>query len=123
MLSGNDSTKIRDQVIGVLTKFNTPTLNLESQIVQPGYTRTFKQCLFVDKSGKMQEMELVVEFIRGYILEDQLEVPENELNKFYNFAIRKINLSCIKKEAEKKETNENKDNNKQDNNDNLENIF
>lgn len=86
MLSGNDSTKIRDQVIGVLTKFNTPTLNLESQIVQPGYTRTFKQCLFVDKSGKMQEMELVVEFIRGYILEDQLEVPENELNKFYSLA-------------------------------------
>lgn len=86
MLSGNDSTKIRDQVIGVLTKFNTPTLNLESQIVQPGYTRTFKQCLFVDKTGKMQEMELVVEFIRGYILEDQLEVPENELNKFYSLA-------------------------------------
>ncbi len=86
MLSGNDSTKIRDQVIGVLTKFNTPTLNLESQIVQPGYTRTFKQCLFVDKTGKMQEMELVVEFIRGYIIEDQLEVPENELNLFYSLA-------------------------------------
>lgn len=86
LLSGNDSTKIRDQVIGVLTKFNTPTLNLESQIVQPGYTRTFKQCLFVDKTGKMQEMELVVEFVRGYILEDQLEVPENELNKFYTLA-------------------------------------
>ena len=86
MLSGNDSTKIRDQVIGVLTKFNTPTLNLESQIVQPGYTRTFKQCLFVDKSGKMQEMELVVEFIRGYIIEDQLDIPENELNKFYTLA-------------------------------------
>ena len=68
MLSGNDSTKIRDQVIGVLTKFNTPTLRLDSQIVQPGYTRTLKQCLFVDKTGKMQEMELVVEFIRGYII-------------------------------------------------------
>lgn len=84
MLSGMDSTKIRDQVIGVLTKFNTPTLNLESQIVQPGYTRTFKQCLYVDKTGKMQEMELVVEFIRGYIIETQVEVPENELNKFYS---------------------------------------
>jgi len=83
MLSGMDSTKIRDQVIGVLTKFNTPTLNLESQIVQPGYTRTLKQCLYVDKTGKMQEMELVVEFIRGYIIEDQLEISEAELNKFY----------------------------------------
>lgn len=86
LLSGNDSTKIRDQVIGVLTKFNTPTLNLESQIVQPGYTRTFKQCLYVDKSGKMQEMELVVEFVRGYIIEEQLEVPQNEMNPYYTLA-------------------------------------
>ena len=83
LLSGNDSTKIRDQVVGVLTKFNTPSLNLETPIVQPGYTRTFKQCLFVDKTGKMQEMELVVEFIRGYILESQLEIDPNELNPFY----------------------------------------
>ena len=86
LLSGNDSTKIRDQVIGVLTKFNTPTLRLDSQIVQPGYTRTLKQCLFVDKTGKMQEMELVVEFIRGYIIEENLEVPENELNLFYSLS-------------------------------------
>ena len=83
LLSGNDSTKIRDQVIGVLTKFNTPTLNLESQIVQPGYTRTFKQCLYVDKTGKMQEMELVVEFVRGYIIEDQLNLDPSEMNPFY----------------------------------------
>ncbi|MBR2828163.1 MAG: ATP-binding protein, partial [Bacilli bacterium] len=83
LLSGNDSTKIRDQVIGVLTKFNTTSLNLETPIVQPGYTRTFKQCLFVDKTGKMQEMELVVEFIRGYILEHQVEIDKSELNPFY----------------------------------------
>ena len=82
LLSGSDSTKIRDQVIGVLTKFNTPTLNLESQIVQPGYTRTLKQCLFVDKTGKMQEMELVVEFIRGYIIEDAF-IDETDANPFY----------------------------------------
>ena len=86
LLSGNDSTKIRDQVMGVLTKFNTPTLSLNSQIVQPGYTRTLKQCLFVDKTGKMQEMELVVEFIRGYIQEDNMEVKPEELNPFYTLA-------------------------------------
>lgn len=83
LLSGNDSTKIRDQVIGVLTKFNTVSLSLSSQIAQPGYVRTLKQCLFVDKSGKMQEMELVVEFIRGYIMEEEEEIKEEDLNKFY----------------------------------------
>lgn len=86
LLSGNDSTKIRDQVIGVLTKFNTPTLSLNSQIVQPGYTRTLKQCLFVDKTGKMQEMELVVEFVRGYIQEDSTDVDPSEMNPFYSLA-------------------------------------
>ena len=83
LLSGADSTKIRDQVMGVLTKFNTTTLNLESQIVQPGYTRTLKQCLFVDKTGKMQEMELVVEFIRCYIIEDEV-LDESDANPYYS---------------------------------------
>ncbi len=83
LLSGAESTKIRDQVIGVLTKFNTPTLSLESQIVQPGYVRTLNQCLYIDKTGKMQEMELVVEFIRGYILDSQADVDANDINPFY----------------------------------------
>ena len=83
LLSGNDSTKIRDQVIGILTKFNTPTLRLDSQIVQPGYVRTLKQCLYVDKTGKMQEIELVVEFVRAYIMDEAVEIPEEELNRFY----------------------------------------
>ena len=86
LLSGNDSTKIRDQVTGVLTKFNTPTLKLDSSIVQPGYTRTLKQCLFVDQTGKMQEMELVVEFIRSYIIESEVDIPEEELNRFYSLS-------------------------------------
>lgn len=86
LLSGDDSTKIRDQVTAVLTKFNTSELNLESQIVQPGYVRTLKQCLFVDKTGKMQEMELVVEFIRGYISEEDEAIPQEELNPYYTLA-------------------------------------
>ena len=42
-------------------------LDVYKRQAQPGYVRTLKQCLYVDKAGKMQEMELVVEFIRGYI--------------------------------------------------------
>lgn len=83
LLSGDESTKIRDQVTAVLTKFNTPDLNLESQIIQPGYVRTLKQCLYVDKTGKMQEMELVVEFISGYIVDVEEEVNADDLNPFY----------------------------------------
>ena len=72
--SGKDSIKIRDQVTAVLSTFNTDLLNLNSQIIQPGYIRTLKQCIYVDNSGKMQEMELVVNFISTFVIEG-FEIP------------------------------------------------
>lgn len=73
--SGKDSSKIRDQIIAILTTYQTKDLNLESQITQPGYVRTLRQCLYIDKTGKMQEMELVVDFISTFIVEG-LEIPD-----------------------------------------------
>ncbi len=72
--SGKDSIKIRDQITAVLTTFNTDMLNLSSEIRQPGYIRTLKQCIYVDNSGKMQEMELVVNFIQTFVMEGY-EIP------------------------------------------------
>ncbi len=72
--SGKDSIKIRDQVTAVLSTYNTELLNLNSQIIQPGYVRTLKQCIYVDNSGKMQEMELVVNFISTFVIEG-FEIP------------------------------------------------
>ena len=83
LLSGSDSTKIRDQVTAILTKFSTNELNLESKISQPGYVRTLKQCLYIDKTGKMQEMELVVEFIRSFVYDEMEEINPTSLNRFY----------------------------------------
>ena len=84
LLSGKDSVKVRDQVTAVLTKFNTPDLNLETTIAQPGYVRTLKQCLYIDKTGKMQEMELVTQFISNYITDgiENLDIDNNQ-NSFY----------------------------------------
>lgn len=81
LLSGANSTKIRDQVTAVLTKFNTRDLNLETQIVQPGYVRTLKQCLFIDKSGKFQEIELVTEFIRSFINKEFDEIKSSDIEE------------------------------------------
>lgn len=81
--SGKDSSKIRDQLIAILTTYGTPELNLESKIVQPGYIRTLRQCLFVDKAGRMQEMELVVDFISSFIVEG-LEIPDPKGDVPYN---------------------------------------
>ena len=85
LLSGANSTKIRDQVTAILTKFNTEELNLETEIVQPGYIRTLKQCLYIDKTGKFQEIELVTEFIRSFILKEADQNSSITSNQcFYN---------------------------------------
>ena len=83
LLSGSDSVKIHDQVLAVLTKFNTNSLNANTKIAQPGYIRTLKQCLYVDKTGKMQDMEVVVDFIRTFIIDEDVEIPPTELNQYY----------------------------------------
>ena len=82
LLSGGESTKIRDQVIAILTKFKTEELNLESKIVIPGYARTLKQCLYIDNTGKMQEMELVVSFVNSFI-DDSLKIEELKAPIYY----------------------------------------
>ena len=95
LVSGKDSTKIRDQVMAVLTNFNTKDLNLESLIVQPGYTRTLRQLLYTDKTGKMQEMQVVVDFMNQFIVDGlELKTPDGsvpfsliDLEKALNFAL------------------------------------
>ncbi len=81
--SGLDSIKIRDQVTAILSSYNTSMLNLESIISQPGYDRTLKQCIYVDNSGKMQEMELVVNFISTFVMEE-FELPDPKGDVMYN---------------------------------------
>ncbi|MEG2448058.1 MAG: ATP-binding protein [Bacilli bacterium] len=95
LMSGTESVKIRDQITAVLTNFHTNELNLDSEISQPGYIRNLKQCLFVDKTGKMQEMELVVEFINQFIISGlELKTPDgtvpytlNDLENAISFAL------------------------------------
>lgn len=65
--SGKPAPVLRDQIIAILSTFNTSTLNLESQVVVPGWTRTLKQCLIIDKDGKMAAIEVLTEFIHSFI--------------------------------------------------------
>ena len=77
--SGNPPAQIRDQIFSILSYYNTPELNLETPIFQPGYTRPLKQCLLIDASGKIREMELLTNFIQKYIQEDlKITLPDEE---------------------------------------------
>ena len=66
LTSGKSSSHIRDQIIAVLSHYNTETLNLDAIIHQPGYDRTFRQCLLIDDQGKMNAIFEVVKFLEKF---------------------------------------------------------
>ena len=77
LASGKAPAQIRDQIFSILSHFNTKDLNLDTPIYQPGYTRPLKQCLLIDASGKIREMELLTTFISAFLVDDvNLSLPD-----------------------------------------------
>ena len=68
--SGKQPTQVRDQIIAVLTSYNTPDINLDTIIAQPGYNRTLRQCLNIDNQGKMSAVSLVVDMLSKFAKTD-----------------------------------------------------
>ena len=73
LTSGKNPAQIRDQIFSILSYYNTSELNLETPIFQPGYTRPLKQCLLIDQTGKIRDMELLMTFMQKF-LDDSLEL-------------------------------------------------
>ena len=85
--SGRPAPQIRDQIFSILTSYNTTELNLDTIIYQPGYTRPLKQCLLIDASGKIRDMELVMNFLEGFLTEDyELTLPDGS----YMYTIQEL---------------------------------
>ena len=82
LTSGRAPAQIRDQVIAVLTSFFTKDINLEAKIVQPGYVRTIRQCLNIDQTGKINTIQLVIEYLEKFI-NDELELNRDMKPKDY----------------------------------------
>lgn len=95
LYSGSPAGQIRDHLTAVLTSFKTADLNLDTKLIQPGYIRTLRQCLLIDKDGKLHEIQLVTEFISQFIKEGlDLELPDgtypytlNHLKEAFDFAL------------------------------------
>ena len=88
MFSSRTNVEIRTRITAVLSKFNTSTLNLDSEISEPGWTRTLRQCLFIDNAGKISNIELVTKFLQSFVKDNlELVMPDGSfsytLNEYY----------------------------------------
>lgn len=93
--SGKQASQIRDQIFSVLSYYNTSELNLDTILYQPGYNRPLKQCLIIDATGKIREMELIMNFMSDFITDDyELTLPDgsfkytlDDLKAAFDFAL------------------------------------
>lgn len=85
--SGKPAQQIRDQIVAVLTTYNTPDINLDTPIVQPGYTRTLRQCLNIDNQGKMPALGLVIDKLSQF---NKTDLDTIEIRHDYVYTLEDI---------------------------------
>lgn len=83
LTSGKEPAQIRDQIFAVLSTFHTKSISLDAELVQPGYTRTLRQCLRIDETGKINAIQLVTEYIEKFI-DNDLKLSKDMVPKQYN---------------------------------------
>lgn len=70
MYSNLSSSKIRSEIFEILSICSTKELNLEVKVPGIGYTREFRRCFDINKTGTFAENVLISEYIEQFINDD-----------------------------------------------------
>lgn len=77
IFSGKSPSEIRNKLTSVLTKFKTKDINLDISLKKGGWSRTIRQCLFIEESGKFADIELVIQYLESFTQNEfQLTLPD-----------------------------------------------
>ena len=88
MFIGSNHSEVRNKIVTVLTKFNTSDINLEISLTKGGWTRTSRQCIFVEDNGKFADIEIVISYLEQFCDSNfELSFPDGSymytINDFY----------------------------------------
>ena len=76
IFSGKNPSEIRNKLTSVLTKFQTKDINLDISLTKGGWSRTVRQCLYIEETGKFADIELVIQYLEGFTQNEfQLTLP------------------------------------------------
>lgn len=89
IFSGKNPAEIRNKITSILTKFNTENINLEINLTKGGWTRTIRQCLFIEKENKFADIEIIIEYLETFVKDNfELSFPNGsfmyDIKDFYN---------------------------------------
>lgn len=76
IFSGKSPIEVRNKIISILTKYNTTNINLDIVLTKGGWSRTIRQCVYVDSSLKFADIEIVISYLETLTTNDfELSLP------------------------------------------------
>ena len=77
IFSGAGHNEIRNKLITVLTKFNTAEINMDVNLTKGGWTRSIRQCIALDETGKFADIEIVISYLEQFCTNEfELTLPD-----------------------------------------------
>ena len=90
IFSGRSPSETRNKLTSVLTKFKTKDINLEVSLTKGGWSRTFRQCIYVDESGKFADIEVVINYLEQFTQNEfELTLPDGT----YAYGLKEFELA------------------------------
>lgn len=88
IFSSSNHSEVRNRIVTVLTKFNTYDINLDINLTKGGWTRSLRQCIFVEENGKFADIEVVISYLEQFCGNNfELSMPDGSymysINDFY----------------------------------------
>ena len=106
LTSDKPKGQIKDQIITILTDFNTTSLNVDAMIHQQGYDRTIKQCLEVNNEGRFESLDLLLAFFQERIKNDVVDISnENDITYNLEDIYNAIKFAIIKYDSDENPEN------------------
>lgn len=87
IFSGKNVSEIRNKIVSITSKFNTKDINLEINLTKGGWTRSIRQCIFIEPDNKFADIELVINYLEKFTNNSlELTLPDGEIEyNIYNY--------------------------------------
>lgn len=96
LYTNQTSMSKRNDIFSILQTCTTPQFHLEAVVKGAGYTRKFRECFIVNKSGDFVESILITDYVSSFI-DEALDQYESKANKKFSLLDleRALNFTLI----------------------------
>lgn len=89
IFSGKNPSEIRNKIVSIISKFNSSDINLDIALTKGGWSRTIRQCIYIEEGNKFADIELVIKYLEQFTNNNfELSLPHGDImydiNNYYD---------------------------------------